>query len=1037
MRSNRVWTFLLLLAAPAWSAGFDPALYQDLHWRLIGPFRAGRVLTVSGVPGEPEHFYFGAVNGGVWESLDAGRTWRPIFDDQPTGAIGALAVAPSDRRVIYVGTGEADMRSDIAQGDGVYRSGDGGATWSRVGLEDTQQIGKIVVDPRDANVAFVAALGHPYGPNEQRGVFRTGDGGQTWQRVLSRNADTGAIDLALQPGDPDVVYAALWQTRRTPWNIYPPSEGPGSGLFKSTDGGDTWSQLGGGLPADPGRIGVAVAPSRPQRVYAIVDADAGGLYRSDDAGASWTRISDDERIWGRGWYFGAVTVDPTNPDVVYVCNTGIYRSEDGGGTFVPYKSSPGGDDYHEMWIDPRDPARQALAVDQGAVVTVDGGRTWSSWYNQPTAQLYHVSTDSRTPYWVYGPQQDSGAVAMPSRTISRDGINMRQFKELTAGGEAHNVAPDPLDPEVIFGGTVERLDLRTEQTRDVDPTMAHPDLQRTTWTLPLAFSHRDPHVLYFARQKVYRTADGGRHWDVISPDLTREDPGVPPNLDPVTAAHDLGTGPRRGVVYALAPSHLADDELWAGTDDGLVWRTRDDGGHWENVTPAALTPWSKVGILEASHFDAETVYAAVDRHRLDDRHPYVYRTHDGGKSWQLVVAGIPEDHFVNAVREDPVRRGLLYAATELGVYVSFDDGDHWQSLQLDLPPTSVRDLDVHGDDLVAGTHGRGIWILDDVTPLRQLDAQAAAAKSWLFAPAPAYRIRPEGFAGTPLPKDEPMAANPPFGAWIDYSLATTPGQPVTLDVLDSSGATVRHYSSDIPARGPDLSKLRVTPDWFATPSTLSAAPGMHRFVWPLRYPAPPELVRGDPYGDGVWAPPGRYTLVLTVDGVVHTQSLELRPDPRVDLPAVAYADQFALARRIVALRARVVRAAKQAGDLGDALDARLAGAPASVQADLAALRARVADVSGVRPEPNSTNSWAFPPKRTATLRWVQSALETLAQAVDGADAEPSPDARAGFDATTPLAERALADWSQVSDTGVAALQARLRAARQPPLEVGH
>jgi photosystem II stability/assembly factor-like uncharacterized protein len=1036
MRLSRAGLTLFLLAAPACAAGFDPALFQDLHWRLIGPFRAGRVLTVSGVPGEPEHFYFGAVNGGVWESLDAGRTWRPIFDHQPTGAIGALAVAPSDRRVIYVGTGEADMRSDIAQGDGVYRSGDGGATWNRVGLEDSQQIGKIVVDPRDANVVFVAALGHPYGPNEQRGVFRSRDGGGSWRPVLSPDSDTGAIDLAFQPGDPDVLYAALWRTRRTPWNIYPPSDGPGSGLFKSTDGGDTWSPLGGGLPAAPGRIGVAVAPSRPQRVYAIVDADRGGLYRSDDAGATWTRTSDDERIWGRGWYFGAVTVDPTDPDVVYVCNTGLYRSGDGGKTFVPYKSSPGGDDYHEMWIDPRDPARQALAVDQGAVVTVDGGRTWSSWYNQPTAQLYHVSTDARFPYWVYGPQQDSGAVAMPSRTVSRDGINMRQFKEVTAGGEAHNVAPDPLDPEVIFGGTVERLDLRTDQTQDVDPTIAHPDLQRTTWTLPLAFSHRDPHVLYFARQKVYRTADGGRHWDVISPDLTREDPGVPANLDPVTAAHDLGTGPRRGVVYALAPSRFAAGDLWAGTDDGLVWRTRDDGGHWDNVTPAALTPWSKVGILEASHFDAETVYAAVDRHRLEDRRPYVYRTHDGGRTWQLVVAGIPVDHFVNAVREDPVRRGLLYAATELGVYVSFDDGDHWQSLQLDLPPTSVRDLDVHGDDLVAGTHGRGIWILDDVSPLRQLDAEAAAAKSWLFAPAPAYRVRPEGFAGTPLPKDEPMAANPPFGAWIDYHLSAGAEQPVTLDVLDAAGATVRHYASDVPAREPDLSKLRVTPDWFATPSTLSTAPGMHRFVWTLRYPAPPELARGDPYGDGVWAPPGRYTLALTVDGVRHTQSLDLEPDPDVHLPASAYADQFALAQRIETLRARVARAAKQADDLGDALDGRLAGAPASVRADLAALRARVADVSGVRPEPNSTNSWAFPPKRTATLRWVQSALDTLAQAVDGADAEPSPDARAGFDATAPLAERALADWREVNETGVARLRSRLRAARQPPLEVG-
>ncbi|HXO21137.1 MAG TPA: hypothetical protein VOA87_14580, partial [Thermoanaerobaculia bacterium] len=746
---------LLLAAAPSFAA-VDPALLQGLHWRLLGPFRGGRVLAVEGVPGQPEHFYFGSVNGGVWETLDAGRTWRPIFDGQPVGSIGALAVAPSDPRVIYAGSGEADMRSDIAQGDGVYRSADGGRSWTHVGLEDTQQIGRVLVHPTNPDLVYVAALGHPYGPNAQRGVFRSRDGGKSWQRVLGKGDDTGAIDLAFEPGRPEVIYAALWQTRRTPWHIYPPSNGPGSGLYRSSNGGDTWQPLSGksgGLPAKPGRIGLAVAPSRPQRVYALVDAEAGGLYRSEDGGASWTRASGDARIWGRGWYFGGVTVDPRNADVVYVCNTNLYRSDDGGKTFAPVKGAPGGDDYHQLWIDPRNPERRILGVDQGAVVSVDGGATWSSWFNQPTGQFYHLVTDNRFPYWVYGSQQDSGAAGIPSRTNGYDGINLTEFREMTAGGESDSLAPDPRDPEVIYGGRVDRLDLRTGQTRSIEPTLAHPDLYRGAWTLPLVFSRRDPRVLYFANQRLFRTADGGERWTVISPDLTREDPGAPANLDAVTAANNPQTGPRLGVIYAVAPSRLADRDLWVGTDDGFIWRTKDEGEHWTNVTPAALTPWSKVGILETSHFDAETAYAAVDRHRLEDRKPHVYRTRDGGRSWQEIVAGIPDGAFVNAVREDPVRRGLLYAGTETGVYVSFDDGGRWQPLQANLPVTSVRDLEIHSDDLVIATHGRAFWALDDVTPLRQLgDAVASerAGAARLFQPATAIRFRPAGFSGSPM-----------------------------------------------------------------------------------------------------------------------------------------------------------------------------------------------------------------------------------------------------------------------------------------------
>ncbi|HXI01981.1 MAG TPA: hypothetical protein VNI57_02285, partial [Candidatus Saccharimonadales bacterium] len=970
MAKRLVLLILLVFWTVPAGAAVDPSLFQELHWRMIGPFRAGRSLAVSGVAGEPEHFYFGSVNGGVWESVNAGRTWHPIFDDQPVGSIGALAVSRSNPKVIYVGTGEADMRSDIAQGKGVFKSVDGGKSWTFSGLGDSQQIGRILIDPADPDRVFVAALGHPYGPNEERGLFRSRDGGRTWKKVLGDDENTGAIDAAFEPGNPKVIYAVLWRARRTPWNIYPPASGPGSGLFKSTDGGDHWTRLAGGLPDRPGRIGVGLSPAKPDRVYAIVDADEGGLYRSDDRGATWRRVSHDDRTWRRGWYFGDVAVDPKNADVVYTGNTTLYMSTDGGATFNPVKGAPGGDDYHELWIDPVAPERMILGSDQGVVVTLDGGVTWSSWYNQPTAQLYHVSTDSRFPYWVYGPQQDSGAVSLPSRTTSRDGITLEQFREITAGGEAQNVAPDPLDPETIYGGTVEKLDLRTGQTRDLDPTIAYPDQWRRTWTLPLAFSPRDPRVLYFARQRVFRTDDGGEHWAVISPDLTHENPGAPPNLDAVSAAHDLGIGPRQGVVYALAPSKAADDDLWAGTDDGLVWRTRDDGEHWENVTPPALTPWSKVGNIEASAYDAELAYVAVDRHRLEDRRPYIYRTQDGGKSWQLVVKGIDEGHFVNAVREDPVRQGLLYAATEEGVYVSFDDGGEWQPLQLNLPVTSVRDLVVHGEDLVIATHGRGIWILDGMTPLRQIDAGVEAAPAWLFRPATAYRLRPAGFTGTPMPKDEPLAENPPLGAWIDYALAKTPHDPVTLEIRDASGAVVRKYSSADEPHRPDPSRAIVSPEWEGEPKGLSAEPGMHRFVWSLHYAVPKELAAVDPSaGDGVWAPPGIYTVALTVDGATLTRTLEVAPDPRVKLDDAAYQEAFELARKIEAVSARVSIASHEAGEIQREVTKRRSGAKGHAAEALDAFQRKLSDVAGAEPVSNRYAVWIQPPKKIESLRW--------------------------------------------------------------------
>ena len=1018
---------ILALSCAHALAAIDPSLYGDLHWRMAGPFRGGRVLTIAGVPGQPQHFYFGAVNGGVWESTDAGRTWQPVFDGQPVGSIGALAIAPSDPRVLYVGTGEADMRSDISQGDGMYRSGDGGRSWSKIGLDDTQQIGRILVDPKDPDTAFVAALGHPYGPNTQRGVFRTHDGGRHWQRVLGEGDAVGAIDLAFEPGNAQVIYAALWQVRRTPWNIYPPANGPGSGLYKSSDGGAHWTRMeGNGFPAHVGRVGVDVAASDPRRVYAIVDGehlgdDSGGLYRSDDAGAHWRKVSGDARIWQRGWYFGRVTVDPSNADRVYIPNTIVLRSDDGGAHFVALKGDATGDDFHELWIDPADPRRQALAVDQGAIVSLNGGSTWSSWHNQPTAQIYHVTTDDAFPYRLYGAQQDSGAAMLPSRTADHDGISMRAFGEITAGGESGMIAPDPRNPDLVYGGEVARLDLATGQTQEVDPTLAEPDLYRRTWTLPLVFSRKDPQALYFGNQMVWRTRDGGAHWDAVSPDLTREHPATPPNLDAVTAAHHQQIGDRRGVVYAIAPSPLDAALVWAGTDDGLVWRTRDGGAHWDEVTPKALAAWSKVGMIEASHFDAESAYVAVDRHRLDDRRPYVYRTHDGGRSWQAIVAGIRDGDFVNAVREDPRRRGLLYAATELGVYVSFDDGDHWQSLQANLPRTSVRDIDVHGEDLVIATHGRGFWIMDGIAPLRQADAEVARAGTWLYAPAPAVRFRIPPFTGTPLPKDEPLAANPSNGAFIDYVLQR-PARHVAISIRDAQGVLVRRYTSDDPRQTPDPSSNEVAPEWLPAPAVPATTAGMHRFVWPLHYAS-----IADAHVDGAWAPPGTYTVELDVDGQVRRQPLQLAPDPRVRLAPDGYARQFAFARTIETAQARLQPVIAAAATLHTRLAGLHAGAAGETRDAIEGFDRELVALAAIRDAGNAHNAWAYPATSTHTLRYVSEALAGLDGAAQGADAAPTPDALAGYSAIQPLLESVLGDWTRLTTTRLEALNATLRA----------
>jgi photosystem II stability/assembly factor-like uncharacterized protein len=1017
---------------------FNPQLYEGLRWRCIGPFRGGRTVAASGVPGQQNVFYMAQVNGGVWKSTDFGDTWRPTFEGQPTQSVGSLAVAASNPNIIYVGSGEGLQRPDLSVGDGIYKSTDAGKTWTHLGLRDGQQIPRVIVDPHNPNRVFAAVLGHPYGANEERGVFRSTDGGQTWQKVLYKDENTGAVDLAFDPTSAQIVYAVMWAARQVPWEGS--LEGHSGGLFKSTDGGTTWNRLTKGLPTNEqglGRIGIAVAPNDRNRMYAMVNApQVGGVFRSDDAGESWERVNDENRVWGRGDDFAWVTVAPDNKDEIYVCNTSLYRSMDAGKTFTAIKGAPGGDDYHTVWVNPENPQIILLGVDQGATISVNGGETWSSWYNQPTAQFFHVSTDNQFPYWVYGGQQESGSAGTASRSDWGE-ITFRDWHPV--GTEEYGyVAPDPLHPNYIFGGKGTRYDMVTGQTQDVSPVVIRSGKYRFVRTAPLVFSQADPHMLLLGSSVVFKTTDGGQNWYVISPDLARPEFVSPPNLG-VLAKGPADEGTHRGVVYSLAPSPIDANVLWAGTDDGLIWVTRDGGKNWSNVTPPELTPWSKVAQLDASHFDKDTVYAAVNRFRVDDLRAYIYATHDGGKTWQKITNGLPDNAPVNTVREDPVRRGLLFAGTERAIWVSFNDGDSWQSLQLNLPPTSMRDLVIHGDDVVVGTHGRSFWILDDITPLRQLNRDLANSDVVLFKPGTAFRVRRNVNTDTPLPPEVPAGKNPPDGAIIDYYLKSNIAAAVKLEVVDSTGRLVRSFSS---TDKPDWTweqlgkELNVPLYWIQPPQILSAKAGEHRFVWNLRTAPPGSIFHDYPisaiphdtprYPLGAFVLPGTYTVKLAAGGQTMTQQFEVKMDPRVTTSSDGLTAQYDLATKICDEMNSSYASLEQVRSVRQQLKALADRAPKGAVADaIAALDKKLGPFEG------SAQRFGPPQGGQPSFARINGQFGQLLAFVDSADTAPTPPAQEAVTHLQASASELSKNWEDVKAKDIAALNEQLRQANLP------
>jgi len=1005
-----------------------------MRWRQIGPFRGGRALTIEGVVGEPDTYYFGAVAGGIWKTTDGGANWTPLFDKQPISSIGAIAAGPSDHNVIYAGTGEAAIRGNTTYGTGVFKSIDGGKNWENVGLKDTRQIGAIIVDPRNENVVLVAALGHAFGPNQERGIFRTTDGGKTWTKVLSKDENTGGIDIVFDPHNPNIVFASLWQARRQPWFFS--SGGPGSGLYRSEDNGVTWKRLeGNGLPGGIlGKIGIAVSGADSNRVYAIIEAKDGGLYRSDDAGQHWTRVNDDGRFRQRAWYFSKVYADPKSADTVYLVNTGLFKSVDGGKTFNLMSARHG--DHHGLWIDPTNPNRIANANDGGASISTDGGKNWTTQNNQPTAQFYHVAVDNAFPYHIYGAQQDNSNVGIASRSDS--GVIGREDWFVAGGGECGFVVPDPRDWHIIYSnseGYINRYDKNKEEVRDVSPVpldnsghgavdLAH----RFQWVSPLMLSPHNPDVLYTAAECVFKSTDHGQSWAQISGDLTRNDKSKQqPSGGPLT--NDITSVEYYDTVFALAESPAKQGTLWAGTDDGLVHVTTDDGQHWSNVTPK-MPEWSTVDLIEPSPHDGNTAYVAVDRHKLDDFKAYIFKTTDLGKSWSSIVHGIPDGAYVHAVREDSKRQGLLYAGTELGVFVSLDDGAHWQPLQLNLPVSPIHDLVVKDDDLVVATHGRSFWVLDDLTPLRQLNAQLAQADVILYQPQTAPRLHyPEEFD-----KRQPVGDNPPSGAIIDYYFKTAPKEEVSLGILDASGKVVRHLSSREKKEGEQPPEW---PDRVERVKTIPANEGMNRFAWDLRYDDP-ILIPGAFYSStgpkGPLALPGNYQVKLTVGGKSQTAPLHLVIDPRTKGQEAALQKQSTLVTQVNDRISQLHQAVNEIRDLRSQIqnlhkrfdnDQRLK--PALAAAD--DLDHKMSEVEQKLIQVNMKGSEA----NLAFPNMLNERFDTFSHLIESGDGEPTKSQLDVFQTLSSQLEEQLKKWAQLKNEDLPKVSELIKQANLPAL----
>jgi photosystem II stability/assembly factor-like uncharacterized protein len=1039
----------------------DP--WKGLQYRLVGPFRGGRVVAVSGVVGQDNVYYFGATAGGVWKTTDGGSNWKPIFDKtkEASPAIGAIAVSESDPNVVYVGTGEACIRGNIVGGNGVYKSIDAGKTWNFVGLADTHAIGRLAVNPKNPDIAFVAALGHPFADNEERGIFRTQDGGKTWQKVLYKDAKSGGIDVVFDPSNSNILFAALWQARRTPWSL--DSGGPGSGLYRSIDGGTTWKELKGhGLPEGIlGRIGVTVSGANPNRVWAVIEAEKGGIYRSDDGGDSWHIMTDDHRFRQRAWYYSHIFADPKSADTVYILNTSAYRSNDGGKTFASIRAPHG--DNHALWIDPTNPKRLINGNDGGAAVSIDGANSWSSEYNQPTAQFYHVITDNRFPYYMYGAQQDNSTVAIAS--ASAEGAIDRPDWYAVGGGESGYIAPDPTDPEIVYagsyGGEITRYDHRTGEEQSINPWPVNPigwaagDVKhRFQWTEPIVFSPHDPKTMYFAGEVLFKTTDGGMSWTIISPDLTRNDKSKQAaSGGPITKDN---TGVEvYDTIFSVVESPVQKDLIWAGTDDGLVQLTRDGGQHWENVTPKAMPDWGTVSMIEASSRDAGTAYLAVERHKSDDFSPYVFKTADFGKTWTKLTMGLPANDYVHAVRIDPRHPSLLFAGTEQGVYVSFDDGARWQPLQLNLPPAPVNDLVVKNTDLVVATHGRSFWVLDDIAPLEQYEESIPQQEAHLFTPAEADHTV---FGGGFFAASGNVGKNPPAGAVIDYWLKASLKKPdkakasgaggdgakadatastsssgmkkpdtdeapkITLEILDSSGNVIRKYPKKEEAHDEGGEE-----DFFSRGGGGGALPadaGLNRFVWDLRYEGATKVPHAPLWGgstDGPEALPGTYQVKLTVLGKSYTTPLEIKADPRLKISQEDLAKQFDL---LIKIRDKVTEtddAIIQIRDVREqmtAINKRLKDDPREkVIAD--AGKALDAKMTPVEEALIQTKAKSGQDVLNFPVR-LNNDLVALGGVVGSADSAPTRQSYEVFDMVNKEVDEQLAKWKAIVSTDVAA-----------------